>query len=327
MSAGRDRFEMKRKICFVLCFTFLAACLCGCATSAKPANAEKPSVIVTIAPVYDWVCQLAGDRLNAIDVFLLTKTGEDLHNYQPSVDDMVRIADCDLFIYVGGVSDAWVQDALAGTNNHNTASVNLLQTLGSAAKTEETVEGMEPDEDEAQEPEADEHVWLSLKNAVLFCRAIADALTRLDPDGKADYARNLQAYTERLQALDDAYAKTVQQAKRNVVLFGDRFPFRYLTDDYGLTYYAAFAGCSAESEASFKTVAFLAQKIDELALPTVLTIDGSDQKLARTVIEATKAKNARIAVLDSMQAGMDLTKHDYVSVMKDNLTVLQAALN
>ncbi len=318
---------MKNKIAFLLCLTLLAACFSGCATGAKQTNKDKPSVMVTIAPVYDWVCQLVGDRAEAVDVSLLAKGGTDLHNYQPSVDDMVRIADCDLFIYVGGVSDAWVQDALAGTNNNNTASINLLQTLGSAAKMEETVEGMEPDEDEAQEPEADEHVWLSLKNAELFCRAITDALSRLDPAGQAVYNRNLQAYTEQLQTLDDAYAKTVQRAKRNVVLFGDRFPFRYLTDDYGLTYYAAFAGCSAESEASFKTVAFLAQKIDELALPTVLTIDGSDQKLARTIIEATKAKNARIAVLDSMQAGMDLTKRDYISVMQDNLTTLQSALN
>ena len=179
------------------------------------------------------------------------------------------------------------------------------------------------------EEEADEHVWLSLKNAKTLVAAIADALQELDPDNKDTYAANAAAYIEKLSTLDGAYQAAVDGAARKTLLFGDRFPFRYLVDDYGLSYYAAFAGCSAESEASFETVSFLAKKVDELKLPCVLTIEGKNHKIAETIVENTAEKNQKILTMDSMQS---TTSEDvangttYLSVMEQNLSVLKEAL-
>ncbi|MBP5236846.1 MAG: zinc ABC transporter substrate-binding protein, partial [Clostridia bacterium] len=197
---------------------------------------------------------------------------------------------------------------------------------------EETVEGMQAaeEEEEGGEAESDEHVGLSLKNAARFCQAIEEAIAAVDPAHADLYESNLNAYAEKLHALDEAYRETVNGAARNTLLFGDRFPFRYLADDYGLTYYAAFSGCAAETEASFETVTFLAKKVDELALPTVLIIDGSDGKIAETIVSNTADKSAKILMLDSMQSvsKQDLAAGaDYLSVMEQDLAVLREALN
>ena len=190
------------------------------------------------------------------------------------------------------------------------------------------------DEDEEDEKEYDEHVWLSLKNAAKVSQAISSALEEIDPENKEVYAASAASYIEKLSALDSEYEAAVKNAKRNVVLFADRFPFRYLTDDYGLKYYAAFVGCSAESEASFETVRFLARKADELNLPYILTIEGNangaSQKIAETVLKSTEKKTAKIAAMDSMQA---TTFEDvqngasYLDIMEKNLSVLKEALN
>ena len=183
---------------------------------------------------------------------------------------------------------------------------------------------------EHEEKEYDEHVWLSLKNAEVLVGAISGALQELDSSNKDTYAANSDAYIEKLSALDADYQAAVNGAAHKTVLFGDRFPFRYLVDDYGLNYYAAFAGCSAESEASFETISFLSKKVDELHLPCVLTIEGKEHKIAKAVVENTAEKNQKILTMDSMQS---TTSQDvkngttYLSVMKNNLSVLKEALN
>ena len=177
--------------------------------------------------------------------------------------------------------------------------------------------------------EADEHVWLSLKNAKTLVGAISNALQEFDPDNKDTYATNAAAYIEKLSALDGAYQSAVDGAAHKTVLFGDRFPFRYLVDDYGLRYYAAFAGCSAESEASFETVSFLAKKVDELGLSCVLTIEGAQHRIAETIVQNTAGKKQKVLTMDSMQS---TTSKDvangatYLSVMEKNLSVLKEAL-
>ena len=183
---------------------------------------------------------------------------------------------------------------------------------------------------EHAEKEYDEHVWLSLKNAETLCNAITDALEEIDPANKDAYATNAASYLEKLAALDGEYQTVVDNAARKTVLFGDRFPFRYLVDDYGLSYYAAFAGCSAETEASFETISFLAGKVDELRLPCVLTIEGAQHKIAETIVQNTAEKNQSILTLDSMQSttSTDVANGTtYLSVMESNLDVLKQALN
>lgn len=326
---------MKRILSLILACTASLGMLTGCgSTPLTEKDSDKLKVVTTIFPEYDWVRQILGDKADDADITMLLDNGVDLHSYQPTADDIVKIADCDLFLYVGGESDGWVDDALAGASNQDRKVINLLDVLGAQVKEEETVEGMETEEEDAaadaDDPEYDEHVWLSLKNAETLCEAIANALEELDEQNKDTYAANLTAYTDRLAALDAAYQTAVDTGKRKTVLFGDRFPFRYLVDDYGLSYYAAFAGCSAESEASFETVSFLAKKVDALSLPCVLTIEGKQHKIADTIVQNTKAKNQPILTMDSMQA---TTSEDaangttYLGVMENNLGVLKQALH
>ena len=467
----------------------------------------KLKVVTTIFPEYDWVRQIAGDELSNIDLTMLLDNGVDLHSYQPTADDIMKISHCDLFVYVGGESDEWVNDALKEAVNKDMHVINLLDVLKDSIKTEEAMPGMQAEEGhthgyshfsdsdvkdrdltdwsgewqsvypylekgdldevmekkaesgdktaeeykayyetgyktdvekividgangtieftkngvsakadyeykgyqiydyesgshgvryffeavsgssdvpkyvqfsdhgiapgkaehfhiyagnesfdvlseemenwptyyptemtgseiaedmlEHEEKEYDEHVWLSLKNAEVLCNTIAEALEAADPDHKDTYAANAASYVQSLSSLDTQYQEAVANASQKTLLFGDRFPFRYLVDDYGLNYYAAFAGCSAESEASFETISFLAKKVDELGLKDILTIEKSDQKIAQTILDNTKEKNQKILTLDSMQS---TTSEDvangttYLSVMENNLSVLKEAL-
>lgn len=288
-------------------------------------------IVCTIFPQYDWVRVLtAGD--NDISVEILQTTGADLHNFQPTASDITTIYRCDAFFYIGGESDGWVDDVLASPSvSADMKSVSLLEALGERSLEEEEVPGSEEESGEHDhEHEYDEHIWLSLKNAKILCQTICDTLTELNPKNQTLYESNLAAYTAQLDELDASYQDVVASAERTVLLFADRFPFRYLTEDYGLEYYAAFSGCSAESEASFATITALAGKVDELALPYVLVLDGSDKKIAQAVIGAVKIEKPTVLTINSLQSVTQTAIHDganYLEMMSENLTVLQQALN
>lgn len=327
-------------ILFITIMIVLGVSACGqkdsanTITEAKKSEDSKIKVVTTIFPEYDWVKSVAGEDNANVDLTMLLDNGVDLHSYQPTARDIMKISECDLFIYVGGESDTWVDRALKEASNKNMKVINLLDVLGDTVKEEEVKEGMEAEEEEEgekseEEPEYDEHVWLSLKNAKVLCKAIADDLCEIDPENKDLYTQNEEAYVTKLDTLDQEYQATVDAATQKTLLFGDRFPFRYMVDDYGLDYYAAFVGCSAETEASFETIKFLSEKVDELRLKNIMTIEKSDQKIAKTIIENTKGKNQNILTLDSMQS---VTSDDvkngttYLSVMEKNLKVLKEAL-
>ena len=355
--------RLKYGLCgMVLALTMVTGCGNGSTDQGKEmqsaeGNQEKLRVVTTIFPEYDWVREIVGEDTDGVDLTLLLDNGVDLHSYQPTADDMVKIADCDLFIYVGGESDEWVEDALAEAVNQDMQVIDLLDVLGDVVKEEEIVEGMEAEHDhedgeeeqdhedgeqehdhedgeeehghEDGEIEYDEHVWLSVKNAQILVDQIADTMAEIAPAKAEQYRKNADAYISDLKALDEEYQSAVADAKRDTVLFGDRFPFRYLADDYGLDYYAAFVGCSAETEASFETIVFLANKVDELGLQTVLTIEGQDHSVAETIVKNTASKDQNIATMDSMQSttSKDVQKGiTYLSVMKKNLEVLAEAL-
>ncbi len=513
-----------KKISLIMSLLIVAGILTGCSNSNGAASSEsssdsgksesgkKLSIVTTIFPEYDWVRQILGDKADGAELKMLLDNGVGLHSYQPTADDIISISDCDLFIYVGGESDGWVDDALKNATNPNMEVIDLLDVLGDSVKNEEAVEGMqeedehdhghshdeeiteddikdrelsdfagewkslypyllngeldeycehkaEEDDDDSttketyiekyktswqcdadkvsikgdkitftysdgktctaeyayagyqikrgddgsissvryqfttdneaapkyvqfndhghepgaaehfhiyfgndgfdslmdsktnpffvgsslsvdeildelmgheHEEEKDEHVWLSLRNSETLCQSIADALGKLDPDNGNAYQQNASDYISKLSALDSEYKGMVDSAARKTILFGDRFPFRYLVDDYGLDYYAAFVGCSAETEASFETISFLAGKVDELGLPCVLTIEGVKHKIAETVVQNTASKDQKILAMDSMQSTTsDDVKNGatYYSIMEKNLEVLREALN
>ena len=350
---------MKRFLTAILTMAMVAVCLSSCGQAGgtdEGAGADPEGtlhIVATIFPEYDWVREVLGDKADSADVTLLLDNGVDLHSFQPTAEDILKIASCDMFIYVGGESDEWVDDALKEAVNKDMVVINLLEVLGDNVKSEEIVEGMEHEHDHEDEDhdhedgdhededhdhedgeheheeELDEHVWLSLRNAAVLTDAIADGLAKLDPDNADSYRANADAYKGKLDALDKEYSVAVDAGSVHTLLFGDRFPFRYLVDDYGLDYYAAFAGCSAETEASFETVVFLAEKTDELGLGAIMTIEGTDHSIAETVRDNTATRDQEILTMDSLQSttGKDAENGtSYLSVMTSNLEVLKQAL-
>lgn len=331
---------MKKIITLMLVAVLAVFALSGCGTSksGEDTKDKKIKIVTTIFPEYDWVMQILGDKADKADVTMLLDKGVDLHSYQPSTADIAKISEADVFIYVGGESDEWVEDVLKEAKNKNLKVINLMDVMGDKAKEEEVKEGMQPEEEEAEEAkdgkeeeevEYDEHVWLSLKNAKIFTKKIADVLSEVDKDNAKTYQANYESYAKKLDDLDKKYADAVASAKNKTLVFGDRFPFRYLVNDYGLDYYAAFVGCSAESEASFETVTFLAKKIDELGLGNVLTIEGKNHKIAKTVVDNTKNKDQKVLTMDSMQSTTSKDVKDgatYLGIMEKNLEVLKEAL-
>ncbi len=320
---------MKRTALLVIVTMLLTGVLAGCGGNTGQKADAPVSVVCTIFPVYDWAKEILGDNPGSVQLTLLADNGADMHSFQPTAQDILTVKTADLFLYVGGESDQWVEDLIAEPESDTFKAVSLLEALGDRAKEEEVVEGMQEDgHDHYQEegPEVDEHVWLSLKNAAFLCEQIAEDLAAVDPDHAEAYRQNTNSYLAKLDELDARYAETVEHASRKVFLFGDRFPFRYLADDYGLTYYAAFVGCSAETEASFETITFLAGKVDELGLPVVLTIEGDDHRIAETVVENTKDKNQPVLTMNSLQAVTPSEGMTYLAAMEANLAVLEEAL-
>ena len=313
---------------------FLTACTAGARSTMSPSAEEggRLQIVTTIFPEYDWVMNILGNNPAGAEVTMLLDNGVDLHSYQPTAEDILKISTCDMFIYVGGESDEWVEDALKEAVNKDMAVINLLDVLGDSVKEEEVVEGMqeeEHDHDHEDGEAEDEHVWLSLRNAATLTGYISKELQRIDEKNADIYKKNADDYIAKLNALDKQYADAVSAAPVKTLLFGDRFPFRYLTDDYGLSYYAAFVGCSAETEASFDTISFLAGKEDELSLHTVMTIEGKDKKIAETIVQNTAGKDQQILTMDSMQATTSKDVENgvsYLSVMENNLAVLKEAL-
>ena len=338
-----------RKITVVLTIlVMMMTLLTGCGTNAGKMSDDKINVVCTIFPQYDWIREIVGDVEN-IEVTLLLKNGTDMHSYQATADDIITVSNADVFIYVGGASDAWVDNALKQAANPDMKVVNMMDILGDSLKEEEIVEGMESEhdhddeehsegdvhdengdhEEHSEDIEYDEHVWLSLNNSITLCNSITEVMCEVDAANRAIYEENCKTYVDKLSALDKEYKNVVENSKYDTILFGDRFPFVYMVKDYGINYYAAFVGCSAETEASFETVTFLAERLNEYGLPVVLTVEGSNQSLAKTIVENSKEKNQTILTMNSMQSVTEADINNgatYISIMQDNLKVLEQAL-
>ena len=343
-----------KKIAFIASIFALLTLFIACNSDSEKKNSEqaanngkKISVVATIYPQYAWLKEILGNQADSLNLTLLVKNGMDLHSYKPSAADIATIAKADMIVYVGGESDKWIEKALEATPNEKRVQVNLLEALGDRVKAEEIVEGMQAEEEHehhhehaeehehleheahAEEVENDEHVWLSLKNAEILVKKIAEAVANVDTAHAMEYHINAGLYIAKISALDAQYRAATDSAHFKTILFGDRFPFRYLVDDYGIKYFAAFVGCSAESEASFETVAFLAGKMDSLALPAIFTIDGSNGKIARAVLDASKkSKETPVLTLNSMQSIKNslMDSANYLDIMRENLEVIKKAL-
>lgn len=327
---------MKRFLSVFFSILFILTAFAACAESeetkteskSQQREEKKLSIVCSIFPQYDFCKEIAGEKA---DIELLLKSKTDLHNYKPSAEDILKIKNCNLFIDIGGESDEWVNDVFESIGSEKPAVLSLIDVVD--AKDEQALEGMEEEEhdheegeEENEESEKDEHVWTSLKNAQLIVEAIEKKLCELDSSNAEEYKANAEAYLSRLSSLEKEYSTAVQNAKQKTLVFADRFPFRYLADDYSLECFAAFSGCSAETQASFETIKFLAEKVKEKNLSFVLKIDGSDGSVAETVASQS---NAEIRTLNSCQSVSEDEINagvTYLSIMSDNLAVLKEVL-
>ena len=316
----------------------LALALCagvsqtGCG-ARKEKNTEtddgKISVVTTIFPPYDFVREIAGSQ---VDLKMLLKPGEETHSYEPTPQDMIAIQESDVFIYTGGENDVWVEDILSSMPDGDRLTLKLLDCVDTVE--EETVEGMkgadghDHDHDEEESVhEMDEHVWTSPVNASVIAGKIADVLEEADPDHAGTYEENCARYQEELAELDGEFRDVVQDSERKLVIFGDRFPFRYFVDEYGLDYYAAFPGCAGDTEPSAATMAFLIEKVKEEKVPAVLKMELSNDDIANAIAEATGTEVKVFYSCHNLSAEDFENGETYLSMMQKNVETLKEVLN
>jgi zinc transport system substrate-binding protein len=312
---------MKRTILFICVLVSLAAALpAGGRKDAGRANG-KINVVATIFPPYDFVREIAGDRVN---LTMLLPPGAESHSFEPTPRDIITVQNCDVFIYVGGESDAWVERILESMDTNRMEIITLMDCV--EVVEEIVVEGMQEEEEEAEGPEYDEHVWTSPKNAKLIVQKIAGVLEQRDAPNATAYEDNAGSYLAKLTVLDAAFQNMVEGAKRKTFVFGDRFPFRYFADAYGLDYFAAFPGCSTETECSAATVAFLVDKVKAEKIPVVFHIELSNEKIADILCEETGAKKLLLHAVHNISKRDFDRGANYHDLMFQNVQNLKEAL-
>lgn len=299
----------------------MAGCTNKNAASSSALNNGKLTVVSSIFVPYDFTRVIAGDRVN---IKMLLPPAAESHSFEPTPQDIITIQNSDVFIYVGGESDRWAARILDSMDTSKMRILSLMEIVD--VVEEEIVEGMEEEDEEDEGPAYDEHVWTSPKNAALILRAITETLCKLDDANSAFYRQNAENYLASLDELDASFRSIVNGTKRKTIIFGDRFPFRYFADAYGLSYFAAFPGCSTETECSAGTVAFLIDKIRAEKIPVVFFIELSNEKIADTLADETGAKKLLL------HSAHNISKRDfdkgvsYLELMKQNAVNLKEAL-
>lgn len=316
--------SIKRILCVMMAVMLITVCFCSCSsTENTDKKSGKLSIVTTIFPPYDFARQVAGDKA---ELTMLLKPGTESHNYDPTPQDIIKIQNADVFIYVGGESDKWVEDMLASASKKPKKIIVMMDCVDKLE--EEIVEGMQAEEEEhGDEVEYDEHVWTSPKNAIKISKKICEELKVLDKDNEEFYEKNTNEYSKQLSSLSNDFDNITKNGKRNTMIFGDRFPFKYFADEYHLKYYAAFPGCSSETEPSAATVAFLIDKVKEEKIPVVFTIEFSSGKIADTICESTGAKKLMMHSCHNITQEQFESGITYIELMRNNLSVLKEALS
>lgn len=300
-------------------------------TPTEPQD-QKLSVVATIFPQYDFCRQVAGD---CADITMLLGPGEESHTFEPTPQDIIQIQNADVFIYVGGESEAWVEGILDSMDTSEMEIISLMEVVDPVE--EELVEGMdgygedenngEETADLAEDVEYDEHVWTSIENAQIISQAIADALCDADPTNELTYRSNCEKYLSDLSALRSKFSLVVNNAKRNTIVFGDRFPIRYFAEEFDLDYYAAFPGCAEDSEPSAGTVAYLIEKVKSEEIPVVFYLELSNGKIADTIAESSNAQTAQFNSCHNITKEDFINGVTYIDLMERNVEALEKALN
>ena len=318
-----DKMNKLKKLVVIMLISFLGVTvITGCASKN---DAHKYTIVATSFPGYDFARAIVKDSKN-IEVKMLLKPGGESHTYEPTPEDIKLIKRSQLFIYVGGDSDEWVSKILNNVDKNNTQIVKLIDLVDT--KEEVLKEGMESDEEDNQEEaEIDEHVWTSPKNAIEIVNKLENKIEKIDQEDQKYFVNNAKKYINKLNSLDKSFKKVIKNSKRKEIIVGDRFPLRYFVEEYGLDYYAAFPGCSEQTEDSANTISFLVKKVKQDQIPVILKIELSSGNIAKTISKETNTK-----VLE-FNSAHNITQKDfdagitYIDLMKKNLKVLEEALN
>ncbi|MFA0815292.1 MAG: metal ABC transporter substrate-binding protein [Anaerofustis sp.] len=314
---------MKKLVC-IICSAILAVSLFGCGKTEDTTKDAGISVIATIFPAYDFARAVVGDDGS---VSMLIKPGTEIHTYDPTAADIAKIERCDVFIYNGGEADAWVDTVLDSIDTSRMTIIRMMDAV--TPVEEETVEGMESEKTDSSsnETEYDEHIWTSPANAILIIKEIRDAMCTLDPINTEAYCENSDAYILQIQDVQQEIQTIVSQAKHKIIVVGDRFPFRYFVDEFGLDYRAAFNGCSEDTEASASTIAYLIDTIEENKLSAVFYIELSNQQIATAISEQTGAQMLELNSCHNISQEDFDSGMTYVDIMKQNAENLRIGLN
>lgn len=314
-----------KRIFACLLSVLIMFCLSGCGMAEEKKDDDRLKVVATVFAEYDFLRNIAGD---AVNLSMLMMPGADLHAFDPTPKDIMEVQEADLFVTVGGESDAWSEKIIDSIDSNKLQTVRLMDCVDHVVE-EELVEGMEAEDDEdghGEEKEFDEHVWTSPKNAVQIVEKLRDKLCRMDEANAELYQDNAKSYIKKLQKLDEAFTELVQNAKRREIIVADRFPFRYFADAYGLKYYAAFPGCSTQTGASVETIAFLIRKAKEDDIPVVFHMEMSSEAMCNTICDEAGAKKAQLNAVHNISR-QDFNKGiGYLELMKENIEVLKEAL-
>ena len=339
---GKKMIEKKITIA-ILITAFVCFLTAGCGSVFAPESPsggeaergspedEKLSVVCTIFPQYDFVRQIAGDRVN---LKMLIRPGGDVHYYEPSPQDIIDISGCDLFIYVGGESDVWADSILESADRDEMEILSLMECTGTLRQEEmsegmwdETEHGIFRGRDGGEETEYDEHVWTSVSNSMRIVSVICEKLCGLDPENESYYRERTAEYIEELESLKRDLADVVQNAQRNTIVFGDRFPLLYFAREFGLDYRAAFKGCSSNSEAGAETVAYLIDLVRQDEIPVVFKLELSTGNIASAISEATGAEVLTFYSCHNLSKEDFESGETYLSMMRKNVRSLEEALN
>lgn len=314
---------MKRWIALLLCFVITLTMLSGCSSSQDPksSSTNKLNVVTTIFPYYDFVRQIGKDKVN---LKMIVSAGKDSHTFEPTPADLINIQKSDIFFYNGGAMEYWVQKIQKSQDNSNQISYAFMDSVNPVK--EEVTEGMSlPKEEEGEE--YDEHIWTSPVNARKIVKKICAVLSEKDPDNARFYEENTKSYLKKLKALDQEFRETVKHGKRKIMVFGDKFPLRYFTDEYGLSYRAAFPGCSEESEPSSRTLSYLIELVKKEKIPVIYHMDFGSSKIADVICEASGAENLTFYSCHTVTKRQFDQGVTYLYLMKKNVKNLEKGLN
>ena len=317
-------WRWKKEIGIVLLCS-LVFCMAGCTGGRNPQkNDKRLKVVATVFAEYDFLRNIAGDR---ISLEMLMLPGTDLHAFDPTPKDIMQVQEADLFVTIGGESDAWADKIIESVDSENLQTIRLMDCVDTVVE-EELVEGMETEgeEEDAGEKEFDEHVWTSPPNAIQIVEGLCEKLCSMDQENEGFYKENAAAYIEKLQDMDASFRQLIENGVRKEIIVADRFPFRYFADAYGLDYYAAFPGCSTQTGASAETIAFLIRKVEEDKIPVVFHMELSSEQMCNTICDETGAKKAQLNAVHNISK-QDFDKGiGYLELMQENLEVLKEAL-